>query len=120
MAQITLNLDGEALREATVQAMLGVLTPETRAQIMESAIRALLTPSTSSWDRNKSPIELAFEHAVGQIAREEAHKLVAEDEALRTRMKELLRVTADRLLDVDVDKLTERMANSLAESMKGR
>ena len=30
MTQVTLNLDGEALREATVQAMLGVLSPETK------------------------------------------------------------------------------------------
>ena len=118
MAQVTLNLDGEALREATVQAMLGVLTPEIKAKVLESAIQTLLAPSTNSWERKKSPIELAFEEAVERVAREEAVRLVAEDDALRARMKELLRATADKVLGSDIDKLTERMATSFAESMK--
>lgn len=118
MAQVTLNLDGDALREATVQAMLGVLSPETKANVLKQAIESLLAPSTNSWDRKKSQIELAFEQAVMNIAREEAEKLVSEDEALRAQMKELLRVTADKVLNADVDKLAERMATSFAESMR--
>lgn len=118
MTQVTLNLDGDALREATVQAMLGVLTPETKAKVLESAIQMLLAPSTNSWDRKKSPIELAFEQAVEKVAREEAARLVAEDEALRSRMKELLRTTADKVLGGDIDKLAARMATSFAESIR--
>ena len=86
--------------------------------MLESAINSLLTPSTNSWDRKKSPIEFAFEQAVDKVAREEAVRLVSEDEALRSRMKELLRTTADKVLNADLDKLAERMANSFVESLK--
>ena len=118
MSTVTLNLDGDALRDATVQAMLGVLSPETKAKVLENAIQLLLAPSTNSYDRKKSPIELAFERAVERIANEEAVKLVSEDTELRNRMKELLRSTADKVLNADPDKLAERMATSFAESMR--
>lgn len=118
MSTISLNLDGDALREATVQAMLGVLTPEVKAKVLESAISALLKPSTNSWDNKKSPIELAFEGAVLNVARQEAQRLVAEDSPLRERMQSLLRDTADRVLNADTDKLAERMADAFAASMR--
>lgn len=118
MAQVTLNLDVEALREATVQAMLGVLSPEMKAKVLENAVQALLAPSTNSYDRKKSPIELAFERAVEQIANVEAKRLVEEDQELRLRMKALLRTTADKVLNTDADKLADRMATAFAASMR--
>jgi hypothetical protein len=118
LTDITLKLDGDALREATVQAMLGVLTPEVRASVLEKAIQALMAPSTNSWDRKKSPIELAFESAVEQLARTETARLLKEDEALAARIRELIRMTADKVLSADMDKLAERMASAFAESMR--
>lgn len=44
MSELTLKLDGDALREATVQAMLGVLTPEVKAKMLESAVQATNLP----------------------------------------------------------------------------
>ena len=118
MTQVTLNLDGEALREATVQAMLGVLSPETKAKVLESAIHNLLNPSTNSWDKKKSPIEVAFENAVLQVANAEAKRMVEEDSATRERMKQLLRTTADKILDADMDKLAQRMADAFVASIR--
>jgi hypothetical protein len=118
MAQVTLNLDGEALREATVQAMLGVLSPETKAKVLESAIQKLLQPSTDSWDKKKSPIEIAFENAVLQVANIEAKRMVEEDSATRERMNQLLRITADKILDADMDKLAQRMADAFVASIR--
>jgi hypothetical protein len=118
MTTISLNLDGDSLRDATVQAMLGVLTPEVRAQVLEKAIQAILAPSTNSWDRKKSPIELAFEAAVENLARQEAKRIVDEDTGFRDQIKALLRTTADKVLAADMDKLAERMAAAFAESMR--
>lgn len=118
MSNLTLQLDGDALREATVQAMLGVLTPEVKAKMLESAVQAILKPSTNSWDKNKSPLELAFERAVEQVAREEAARMVAEDPAMRERVKELMRTTADKVLGADVQKLADRMADAFVSSIR--
>jgi hypothetical protein len=118
MSQITLNLDGEALREATTQAILGVLTPEVKAKILESAVQAVLKPSTNSWDRGKSPLESAFEQAVMKVATKEAERLVCEDEAMKERIQDLLRKTADKVLSADMEALAERMAQAFAASMR--
>ena len=118
MGSVTVNLDGDALRDATVQAMLGVLTPEVKAKVLENAITALIAPSTNSYDKKKSQFEMAFETAIMQVAKEEVSTMVKEDLALRARIQDLLRVTADKVLNSDVDKLAERMATSFAESMR--
>lgn len=119
MSNLTLQLDGDALREATVQAMLGVLTPEVKAKMLESAVQAILRPSTNSWENNKkSPLELAFERAVEQVANAEAMRMIEEDGVIRDRVKELLRTTADKVLNADPDKLAQRMADAFAASMR--
>lgn len=118
MSNLTLQLDGDALREATVQAMLGVLTPEVKAKMLESAVQAILKPSTNSWENKKSPLELAFERAVEQVANAEAKRMIEEDDAIRERVKELLRTTADKVLNADPDKLAERMADAFIASIR--
>jgi glycosyltransferase A (GT-A) superfamily protein (DUF2064 family) len=118
MSNLTLQLDSDALREATVQAIIGVLTPEVKANVLENAVQAILKPSTNSWEKNKSPLELAFERAVEQVANAEAKRMIEEDGAIRERIKELLRATADKVLNADPDKLAQRMANAFADSMR--
>jgi hypothetical protein len=118
MTNLTLQLDADALRDATVQAMLGVLTPEVKAKMIETAIQAILRPSTDSWNRGVSPLETAFQRAIEMLANQECAKLIAEDEAIRTRVTDLLRKTADKVLNADVEKLSERMASAFVESCR--
>lgn len=118
MNNLTIQLDGEALREATVQAMLGVLTPDVKEQMLTNAIAEILKPSTALFDKRKSPIELAFNRAVDSIAQAEACRMIEEDKVLREKIQTLLRITADKVLNADVDKLAERMANAFVESMR--
>lgn len=118
MSNLTLQLDDDALRAATVQAISGILTPETKAMLVEKGIEAILKPSTDSWNKNKSVLELAFQAAVEHVARAEAARLVKEDETLRVRIEALLRDTADKVLEADRDKLAERMADAFVSSMR--
>lgn len=118
MGNLTLQLDSIALREATTQAIMGILTPEIRAQILEKAISALLTPSTGLYENKKSQLELAFEWAVNQVAHDEAKRMINEDPAMRERVKEMLRLTADKVLNADMDKLAERMSDAFVSSMR--
>lgn len=106
MSNLTLQLDGDALREATVQAMLGVLTPEVKAKMLESAVQAILKPSTNSWDNKKSPLELAFERAVEQVANTEAKRMIEEDGTMRERVKEL------RLAESEIAVAKKRIASN--------
>ena len=101
-----------------MQAIMGVLTPETRERILQNAISALLKPSINSWENRKSPLELAFDRAVNSVAHEEARRMIEEDAVIRDRVKALLRMTADKVLGADVDKLAERMADAFVSSMR--
>lgn len=118
MTNLNLQLDPVALREATVQAISGILTPEVRAQILQEAIRAVLKPSTNSWEKGVSPLEKAFQDAVEKLAREEAKRYIEESPEVATKLKELLRETADKVLSVNRDKMVERMADAFVSSIK--
>lgn len=118
MTDVTLRLDGDALREATVQAMIGVLTPEVKAKVLENAIQALLKPSTETWRQGKSPIQEAFDSAIIRVANEAAHKLITEDGETSQRIAALMRQTADTVLAMNATKLATRMAEAFITSMR--
>lgn len=118
MSGITINFDHDALREATIQAISGVLTPEMKAQLIEKAVRSILTPSDESWNRGQSPIQRVFTEAVEEIARQEAMKIVSEDASIRERLNVLLRTTADRLFGMDAEKFSEKISSAVAASMR--
>jgi hypothetical protein len=117
-SQLTLSLDGDALREATVQAMSGVLAPEIKAKMLENAIRTILAPGTDSWSHKKSPLELAFVEAVIQIAHQEVKRLVVEDKVFCEKLNTLMRATADKILSTDIDKFAGRMADAFVASFR--
>jgi hypothetical protein len=116
--EIKLQLDPVAMREATSQAIMGILTPEIRATIIQQAISALLAPSTNSWERGKTPIEAAFTQAVMQIANQSALTLVKDDIAVRNKLDDLLRETANKILNADREKLATRMADAFISSIR--
>jgi TRAP-type C4-dicarboxylate transport system substrate-binding protein len=117
MSNVQISLDGVALREATSQAIMGILTPEVRAQILQKAISHLLTPSTDSWARQKSPIQEAFDQAVSKVAKEVAEQVVKDDPAVMDRLRALAQDVAHRVLNTDAAKLAERMAESFVRSL---
>jgi hypothetical protein len=118
MSNLTLQLEGDALREAIAQSILGHLTPEVQRELLDKAIQAVLAPSTNSYDRGKSPLQRAFEDAVQRVAQQEAVRMMTEDESVKAKMQQLLRDTADKVLAADTDKLAERMAEAFIASMR--
>lgn len=118
MSNITLNLDADALREATVQAMVGVLTPEIQKKLVQQAVEAALKPSTDSWNRGKSPLQEAFDRAIVAVANAEAKRMVEEDPQMRDQIKVLMREVADKVLNADKDKLADRMASSFVDALR--
>lgn len=118
MTGLTIDLDPIALREATSQAIMGVLTPEVRERVLCQAISVLLTPSTDIWDKKKSPMELAFERAVSVITHDLAREYIKNDPEIMKQLGELLHKTAEKIVSMDVDKMAERMADAFVSSMR--
>jgi hypothetical protein len=118
VTNLTLQLESDALREAIAQSIIGHLTPEAQRELLDKAVQAVLAPSTNSYDRGRSPLQIAFENAVQRVAQEQAVRLVQEDESMKTKLQQLLRDTADKVLAADTEKLSERMADAFVASMR--
>ena len=118
MSSITIQLDPVAMREATTQAIIGTLTSEMRAGILEQAIRELLRPSTDSWNRGKSPLDQAFERVVQMIAHEQVTKIIKEDAAIVQRLTTLAREAVEKMVNCNTEKLVERMTDAFLTSLR--
>jgi hypothetical protein len=118
MNTLNIQLDGDAIREATVQAIIGVLTPDVKEKILRQSVDNLLKPSTNSWDNKKSLIELAFEQAINKIARDEAIKMIEEDEITREKVKNLLRKSADIVLGITPEDFASKLAEAFLSSIR--
>lgn len=118
MAELKLVLEGEALREAMTQSILGLLTPEMRQQMIAQAIEAILKPSTNSWNRGKSPLEEAFIAAVNDVTRMVAKEAVAADTELLHQLTMLLKTAQEKLLSSDPEKMGERLAEAFVASIR--
>ena len=118
MSNITFQLDPIALREATTQSIMGILTPEIRAQILQSAISSLLSPSTNSWEKGMSPIQQAFNRAIESVALEVAREHVKNSPEIIDKLKELIAETAAKVFSADVDKMAAKMAEAFIASMR--
>lgn len=117
---LTVMLDPIALREATSQAIMGMLTPEIKANLIQNAIKQLLNPGTDSWNRDRSPIQEAFNQAVVFVAREVAKAHVEGDPQIKGRLQTLMRETADKVLNADQEKMVEKMADAFVAAIAAK
>ena len=117
MSTLTVNLDPVAIREATSQAIMGLLTPELREKLIRDSIANLLNPSQNSWDRGKTPLQSAFNSAVEVVAQKIAAEYVAGNAEVVAKIRELMTAAMSKLVSVDAEKLTEKMGNAIAEAI---
>ena len=118
MTKIEFQLDPQAMREATNQAILGLLTPELKDQLLVRAIASLLQPSTDAWNRGKSPLDDAFERAVHIVARDMILAYIKDDVGIMSMLAELASEAGRKVLSADSGKLAERMADAFVASIR--
>lgn len=118
MTNPTLQLDPIALREATAQAIMGVLSPELREAMIRESISSLLrVPDGGRYSEQRSPLQRAFDDAILVVAREIAHEEIAKSEEFMAQLRALTRRTASKVLNQDEEKLATKMANAFVSSM---
>lgn len=118
MASMQIELDPIALREATSQAIMGILSPEMKTKMIETAITALLNKSTETWDYGATPLQKAFNAAVEQVAREVAVQYIANDKTIKPQLEHLVAKTVTKVFSLDQDNLAERMADAFVDGIK--
>ncbi len=117
MTDITLKLDADALREATHQALMGLLTPEARTALLEKALADMLKPNEHT---KRSPLQQAFDSAVSKIVEQMAEQLIANDQAVKDRLAVLAREAAERMVNADPAELAQKMSAAFVASIRDR
>lgn len=86
------------------------------------ALKHLLTPAEGgfSYGRRVSPIEDAFNGAVLMVARQVAADVLAKDDTVTARMREILAEALDRIMVTNREKTVDQLADALAAGMAYR
>lgn len=119
MAAVTLQMDEAAIREATVQALMGKLTPEFQAQMIQGAIKSILTKDRGSYGDQLTPIERAFRDAVYTQATRIAREAVEQDAALQAKLRELMADTMARMLSHSDESARTAFVDRMAQAFVG-
>lgn len=122
MSAITINFaDAETLKEATVQALTGSLSPEAKTELIRKGIETLLTTPPKrdgySFSTPKAPIQELFEQAIFQFTSETAVEMVRTDADLRDKLQAALRTAAEKVL-VEHSNFADALANAFAASLR--
>jgi hypothetical protein len=97
-------------------AVMASITNDNRDKLIRDAVTALLTPSGSSWDNKKSPLQIAFEQAVNAQARLIVDAELNGNQEIQSRVRAILAEALDKALTGDNrEKLVNRMAEALIE-----
>lgn len=120
MGSFSVELDPVQMREATSQAIMGILTPEVKTELIRKAIGELLAPTDNSYygSRKVSPLEKAFYDAVQVVAKEVCKEVVAADLTIRERLRVLAQETATKVMNLNSDDMANKMAESFVHSMR--
>ena len=119
MANLTLQLDEGSIREATVQALVGHLTPEAKTKLIEGAIQAILTKDRGAYSTDLTPIENAFRSAVRDQAFKIARDVVAADPTLDAKLRELMADTMARMLTYTDEEARTAFVAKMADAFVG-
>ncbi len=123
---ITIEIPTEGLRSVVHQYVMEQLDTEQRSTIVAQAISYLLTPQTAAYGRPAtSPLEDAFNNAVGIAMNQIAREIVAEDPGVRTQLYNLMGESIRKWLNEDAyeykrNSFVAQMGEAIGRAMSSR
>lgn len=117
------DIKDEMMRGAVAKALLDSVTPETRDQLMISAISNLMKPQKNTrgyGDDEPSILQSAYNTAAYQIANQTAREWLEKDENFRAKIRDLLAKVTERFFASPeaLDGLAEKMASAMTEAFR--
>lgn len=114
-----IKIESDAMQAIVSKAILEGIDADQRQAILEQAVNALIKPRTTGGYNAKATtplqdaFDLAVEQTVGQIARE----MVSENQALLTKVRELVTDAMAEAVKEPYTKLREAVNRAVAESI---
>jgi hypothetical protein len=117
VAQIKVNIGEDMMDKAVRAATLHLFTPEKQEELIQGAIKELLT-GPSRWDKNRTKIEEILDDEVRKWVANFAQKMIEENiGGIRTKMEELVAKGMSRFLADE--EMQEKMAEKLSKALGG-
>ena len=115
------RLNDDTMKDIIAKAVIDTLTPEKREELISAAIKALLTPSTSTGiygNQPKSPLQDAFDTAVRSVANEVAREQIMANTELRAKIKDMIGEAWLKLV-ANESGIVEKLASALERGLTG-
>lgn len=114
-----INLDSEMLKSVVSEAIMRSLDNQTREALIQGAIQHLLTPreGTSSYGRRTSPLQDAFNSGVYHAAQSIATEMLTKDDAMQTKIRDLLNDALIRLFETKREETISKLADSIRKGL---
>jgi pyruvoyl-dependent arginine decarboxylase (PvlArgDC) len=114
-----LNLPDDQMREIVSAAILQTVTAENRDALITSAIASLLAPNSSGYGGRESPLQVAFNLAIQQTARQIVKEMLDTDEQIKAVVEEIIISAAKKAFSSEKkDTMIDSMANAIAEGFR--
>jgi hypothetical protein len=119
-----IELNDDQMKQLVSEAIYLQLDEKKREEVMKAAIAHLLAPTKSS-DRyggtvpGPSPLEQAFNNAIGWVAGQIAREMLEKDEAIQAQIKQLIADAVNKMMTTDrqiyIDKISQNIAAAMTK-----
>ena len=114
------KLNDENMKDIIAKAVLDSMTPESRSEMIQSAIKSLLVTPTGNSYNKKSPLQDAFDDAVREVARQTAREQIVGSSEIATAITAMISEAWTKLMtDENRTKLVDRLVSALEKGLTG-
>jgi hypothetical protein len=115
--QETMN---KAVQDHVSEALLTAIDDDSRNVLIQSAIKALLTPAKDGYHKGKTPLQDAFERSVQHFAYKMIEEEFDKNFDLQKEVKDVVAQATSKWVKEDKEKLIERLSGLISNSLYGR
>lgn len=115
-----IELDQETLKSVVSEAIFTSLTEAQRQVMITSALSYLMTPQSSGYGSSRpstTPIQEAFNHAVGGVANRIASDMLTNDPEISSKIKGLIEEAVAKIVGENRANIIDKVANAIAEGL---
>ena len=114
------KLNDENMKDIIAKAVLDSMTPESRTEMIQAAIKSLLTKPVGNTYDKKSPIQEAFDSAVRQVANQIAREQIIGNMEISSAITALIAEAWGKLInDENRSALIDKLVSALEKGLTG-
>jgi hypothetical protein len=116
-----IKIDDSQLKDMIAKAVIDSLTPESRVELITNAVKQLLARKTGNAYDSRSELQVAFDNAVRDVAREIALEHMRSAD-MRAAIDKIVAEAVKRALNLDSDAfnaMADKMADQIRRAITG-